>query len=53
MELRHLETFRAVVRLGSFVRAAEALQYAQSTITLQMQQLEQLQQNQMNLLISF
>ena len=40
MELRHLETFHAAVRHGSFVRAAEALQYAQSTITLQIQQLE-------------
>src|SRR5687768_15625176 len=41
MELRHLETFHAAVRYGSFVRAAESLQYAQSTITLQIQQLEQ------------
>src|SRR5688572_28459500 len=40
MELRHLETFHAAVRHGSFVRAAESLQYAQSTITLQVQQLE-------------
>jgi len=40
LELRHLETFHAAVRYGSFVRAAEALQYAQSTITLQVQQLE-------------
>lgn len=41
MDIRHLEAFHAAVRLGSFVRAAEALQYAQSTITLQIQQIEQ------------
>jgi LysR family transcriptional regulator, regulator of the ytmI operon len=41
MELRHLETFDAAVRHGSFVRAAAALDYAQSTITLQIQQLEE------------
>src|SRR5688572_19474099 len=40
MELRHLQTFDAACRLGSFVRAAETLKYAQSTITLQIQQLE-------------
>ncbi|HET7769238.1 MAG TPA: LysR family transcriptional regulator [Chloroflexota bacterium] len=40
MELRHLQTFDAACRLGSFVRAAETLRYAQSTITLQIQQLE-------------
>src|SRR5918999_208864 len=41
MELRHLETFHAACLHGSFVRAAEALQYPQSTITLQVHQLEQ------------
>ena len=41
MELRHLQTFHAAVHHGSFVRAAESLKYAQSTITLQVQQLEQ------------
>jgi DNA-binding transcriptional LysR family regulator len=40
MELRHLETFQAIVKEGSFVHAAEKLQYAQSTITVHMQQLE-------------
>ena len=40
MDLRHLQTFQAVVEHGSFLRAAEALQYAQSTITLHIQQLE-------------
>jgi len=40
MELRHLATFQMIVREGSFLRAAEKLQYAQSTITLHIQQLE-------------
>jgi DNA-binding transcriptional LysR family regulator len=40
MDLRQLQTFQAVVELGSFLRAAEVLQYAQSTITLHIQQLE-------------
>jgi LysR family transcriptional regulator, regulator of the ytmI operon len=40
MELRHLETFGAIVSAGSFQRAAERLGYAQSTITLHVQQLE-------------
>ncbi len=41
MDLRHLQTFKAIVEEGSFVQAAERLQYAQSTITLQIQQLEE------------
>lgn len=40
MELRQLRTFSTVVRRGSFVRAAEELRYAQSTVTLHVQQLE-------------
>lgn len=40
MELRHLKTFQTILRSGSFVKAAEELQYAQSTITLHIQQLE-------------
>jgi LysR family transcriptional regulator, regulator of the ytmI operon len=40
MEFRHLQTFQAIVREGSFLKAAEKLQYAQSTITLHIQQLE-------------
>jgi DNA-binding transcriptional LysR family regulator len=40
MEMRHLRTFTEVVRQGSFWRAAEELNLAQSTITLQVQQLE-------------
>ena len=41
MDLRHLHTFKAIAEEGSFVQAAEKLQYAQSTITLQIQQLEE------------
>jgi LysR family transcriptional regulator, regulator of the ytmI operon len=40
VELRHLYTFQMIVREGSFLQAAEKLRYAQSTITLHMQQLE-------------
>src|SRR5258708_10414048 len=40
MELRHISTFQAIVHEGSFLRAAEKLMYAQSTITLHIQQLE-------------
>ncbi|MBE9114302.1 LysR family transcriptional regulator [Lusitaniella coriacea LEGE 07157] len=40
MEFRHLQTFQAIVQEGSFLRAAQKLQYAQSTITLHIQQLE-------------
>jgi LysR family transcriptional regulator, regulator of the ytmI operon len=40
MELRHLLTFQAVVRAGSLQAAADDLEYAQSTITLHIQQLE-------------
>ena len=40
MEFRHLETFQAIIEAGSFLQAAEKLQYAQSTITLHIQQLE-------------
>lgn len=41
MDLRHLHTFKTIAEAGSFVQAAERLQYAQSTITLQIQQLEE------------
>jgi DNA-binding transcriptional LysR family regulator len=41
MDLRHLHTFTAIAEEGSFVQAAEKLQYAQSTISLQIQQLEE------------
>lgn len=40
MEFRHLQTFQAIAQQGSFLKAAEKLQYAQSTITLHIQQLE-------------
>jgi DNA-binding transcriptional LysR family regulator len=40
MELRHLLTFRAVLREGSFLKAAKALRLAQPTVTLHIQELE-------------
>ncbi len=40
MELRYLETFQTIVRIGSFFRAAEELDCAQSTVTLHVQKLE-------------
>ena len=40
MEFRHLQTFQTIIETGSFSCAAEKLQYAQSTITLHIQQLE-------------
>lgn len=41
MELRNIKSFLLVAELGSFSKAAAALGYAQSTITTQIQQLEQ------------
>jgi DNA-binding transcriptional LysR family regulator len=40
LELRHLKTFKIVADMGGFTRAAEALGYAQSTITSHIQALE-------------
>lgn len=40
MESRHLFTFLVVVEVGSFTRAAQKLDYAQSSITAQIQALE-------------
>src|SRR5262245_6835072 len=40
MELRYLATFQSIVREGSFIKAAETLSYAPSTITLHVQHLE-------------
>jgi LysR family transcriptional regulator, regulator of the ytmI operon len=40
MNLRHLATFLAIARVGSFSRAARELSYAQSTVTLHVQELE-------------
>lgn len=41
MELKYLRTFKTILETGSFQKAAERLNYAQSTITLQIQLLEQ------------
>lgn len=41
MDLKHLATFRAVAGARSFTRAAEAMAYAQSSVTAQVQALEQ------------
>jgi LysR family transcriptional regulator, regulator of the ytmI operon len=41
MEFKHLKTFQAVAAEGSFIKAAQHLQYAQSTITLHVQTLEE------------
>lgn len=41
MELKYLTTFKVILDMGSFQKAAEYLNYAQSTITQQMQLLEQ------------
>jgi DNA-binding transcriptional LysR family regulator len=40
MDLRHLQTFQAVLREGSFLRASRALRLAQPTVTLHIQELE-------------
>ncbi|MFF0293008.1 LysR family transcriptional regulator [Kitasatospora sp. NPDC004614] len=40
MELRHLRTFRTVARTLNFTRAAAELNYAQSSVTAQVQALE-------------
>lgn len=41
MELRNVKTFIKVAELGSFSKAGKSLGYAQSTVTLQMKQLEE------------
>ncbi|MBR6542140.1 MAG: LysR family transcriptional regulator [Anaerotignum sp.] len=41
MELRNLTTFLKIVETGSFSKAAEQLRYSQSTVTVQIQQLEE------------
>jgi len=41
MELRNINSFIKITELGSFSHAAEALGYAQSTITFQIKQLEE------------
>ncbi|MNW42722.1 HTH-type transcriptional regulator YofA [compost metagenome] len=40
MEIRLIKTFQSIVKLGSFRLAAEALQYSQPTITVQIKKLE-------------
>lgn len=41
MDLKYLNTFRKIIEEGSFSKAAERLNYTQSTITFQIGQLEQ------------
>ena len=41
MELKYLNTFKTIVEEGSFVKAAEKLNYTQSAITFHVQQLEE------------
>lgn len=40
MEIKNIRTFVRVAELGNFTRAAQELGYAQSTVTMQIQQLE-------------
>ncbi|MBE0339851.1 LysR family transcriptional regulator [Paenibacillus sp. 28ISP30-2] len=40
MDIKTLKTFQMIVNYGSFIRAAEEMNYAQSTVTMQMQRLE-------------
>jgi len=40
MDLKTLKTFQLIVKYGSFNRAAEEMNYAQSTVTMQIQKLE-------------
>ena len=41
MEVRNLITFLKIIETGSFSKAAEQLTYSQSTVTVQIQQLEE------------
>lgn len=40
MDVKALKTFQSIVNYGSFNRAAEEMNYAQSTVTMQIQKLE-------------
>ncbi|MEC0226682.1 LysR family transcriptional regulator [Paenibacillus alba] len=40
MDFKTLKTFQTIVKYGSFIRAAEEMNYVQSTVTMQMQKLE-------------
>jgi DNA-binding transcriptional LysR family regulator len=41
MEIRMIRTFQMIVKLGSFQKAAEALQYSQPTVTMHIKKLEE------------
>ena len=41
MDIRHLKTFKTIIEEGNFSNAAMKLGYTQSTVTSQIQQLEQ------------
>ncbi|MED0674399.1 LysR family transcriptional regulator [Aneurinibacillus thermoaerophilus] len=41
MEIRHLNTFKAVIQTGSFTKAAELLNYSQSTVTFHIKAIEE------------
>lgn len=41
MDIKYLQTFKMIINEGSFTKAADKLNYTQSTITFQMKQLEQ------------
>lgn len=41
MELRQLQTFQEVAQAGSFTRASDTLNYAQSSVSAQIQTLEE------------
>ena len=41
MELKYLQTLKAITEAGSFAAAAKRLNYTQSTVTFHIQQLEQ------------
>lgn len=41
MDIKYMKTFKTILETGSFQKAAERLNYAQSTVTLQIQSLEQ------------
>jgi len=40
MDIKTLKTFQTIIKYGSFNRAAEEMNYAQSTVTMQIQKLE-------------
>ncbi|WP_163100243.1 LysR family transcriptional regulator [Peribacillus alkalitolerans] len=40
MDFKTLKTFQMIVKYGSFIRAAQEMNYAQSTVTMQIQKLE-------------